>query len=104
MTNRMRSTIVLAAASFMACSVSFAQSGEALYKTKCQSCHGATGTPNPGIAKLLGVKPVSDPEIKKLTTDQVEATVKAGKGKMKPVAGLTDSQVKDVSAYFKTLK
>ena len=39
-----------------------------------------------------------------LTVAQIEATVKSGKGKMKPVAGLTDAQVKDVAAYFKTLK
>ena len=104
MTKTMRSTVVLAATALMACTLSFADSGEALYKTKCQSCHGATGTPNPGIAKLLGVKPVSDPEMKKLTVDEVEAAIKNGKNKMKPVTGLTDAQVKDIATYFKTLK
>jgi cytochrome c6 len=105
MTNAMRSKVVLAALFSLACTMSFAQStGEATYKAKCQSCHGAAGTPNPGIAKLMGVKPVSDPDIKKLTVEQIEATVKSGKGKMKPVAGLSDAQVKDVSAYFTTLK
>ncbi|HVU48946.1 MAG TPA: c-type cytochrome [Terracidiphilus sp.] len=104
MTKTMRSAVVLAATALMACTLSFAQSGEALYKTKCQSCHGATGTPNPGIAKLLGVKPVSDPDVKKLTVEQVEAVIKSGKGKMKPVAGLTDAQVKDIATFFKTLK
>ena len=39
-----------------------------------------------------------------LTVAQIEATVKNGKGKMKPIAGLTDAQVKAVAAYFKTLK
>jgi cytochrome c553 len=34
----------------------------------------------------------------------IEATVKNGHGKMKPIAGLTDAQVKDVAAFFKTLK
>jgi mono/diheme cytochrome c family protein len=104
MSKTMRSAVVLAATALMACTMSFAQSGEALYKTKCQSCHGATGTPNPGIAKLLGVKPVSDPDVKKLTVEQVEAVIKSGKGKMKPVAGLTDAQVKDIATFFKTLK
>jgi mono/diheme cytochrome c family protein len=105
MTSTMRSKVVLAALFSLACTMSFAQSsGEATYKAKCQSCHGAAGTPNPGIAKLMGVKPVSDPDVKKLSLEEVEATVKNGKGKMKPVAGLTDPQIKDVSAYFKTLK
>ncbi len=105
MTKAVRSTMVLAALVALVCTMSFAQSsGEATYKTKCQSCHGATGTPNPGIAKLLGIKPTSDPAMKALTLDQIEAAVKNGKGKMKPIAGITDAQVKDVSAYFKTLK
>jgi cytochrome c6 len=105
MTKTMHSKMVLAAFLAVACTMSFAQSsGEATYKAKCQSCHGASGTPNPGIAKLMGVKPVSDPAMKALTLDQIEAAVKNGKGKMKPVAGLSEAQVKDVSAYFKTLK
>lgn len=105
MTKMMRSTTMLAALVALACTMSFAQSsGEATYKAKCQSCHGATGIPNPGIAKLMGVKPVSDPAMKALTLDQIDAAVKNGKGKMKPVAGLTDAQVRDVAAYFKTLK
>ena len=74
------------------------------YKAKCQSCHGSAGTPNPGIAKMMGVKPVSDPDIKKLTVDQMIASVKNGKGKMKPVAGLTDAQIKDAVTYYRGLK
>ena len=105
MTNSLRSLAVLAAAVYLAGSTSFAQSsGAATYKAKCQVCHGATGTPSPGMAKMMGIKPVSDPEIKKLTADQMIAAVKNGKGKMKPIAGLTDAQIKDVVAYFRTMK
>lgn len=32
------------------------------------------------------------------------AVVKNGKGKMKPIAGLTDAQIKDVVTYFRSLK
>jgi mono/diheme cytochrome c family protein len=95
--------VVLAAAFAVAGAMCFAQSGEAVYKAHCQSCHGATGTPNPGIAKLLGVKPASDPAVKKLTAAEMEAVVKNGKGKMKPVAGLSDTQVKDAVDYFRGL-
>ncbi len=105
MTNSIGSLAVLAAAVCMASSMSFAQSsGAATYKAKCQVCHGATGTPSPGIAKAMGVKPVSDPEIKKLTADQITDTVKNGKGKMKPVTGLSDQQIKEVVAYFRALR
>jgi mono/diheme cytochrome c family protein len=98
--------VVLAAAVCAAGSLSFAQSsGEAVYKANCQSCHGTSGTPSPGIAKMMGVKAVSDPDIKKLTADEEIASVKTGKGKMKPFAGkLTDAQIKDAVTYFRTLK
>lgn len=105
MTKRIRSLIVLATAVSMAGAMSFAQSsGEATYKAKCQMCHGPTGTPSPGMAKMMGIKAVSDPAMKALTVAQVEAAVKNGEGKMKPVAGLSDAQVKAVAEYFKTLK
>jgi hypothetical protein len=32
------------------------------------------------------------------------AAVKNGKGKMKPIAGLTDPQIKEVVVYFRSLK
>jgi len=99
-----RSQFVLAAVVAVASAMCFAQDGAALYKSKCQSCHGATGTPSPAMAKMMGIKPASDPSIQALSAEQVAAAVKNGKGKMHPVAGLSDAQVKAVSAYFKTLK
>ena len=104
MRNHLRSTIVLAAAVLLAGSMCFAEDGAAVYKSKCAACHGPAGTPSAGMAKMMGIKPVSDPSMKGLTEGQVEATVKQGKGKMKPVSGLSDAQVKAVAAYFKTLK
>ena len=104
MTKTIRFHLVLAAVIALASSVGFAQSGEATYKAKCQSCHGATGTPSAGMAKALGIKPASDPEIKKLTVDQMVAAVKNGKGKMKPIAGLSDAQIKDSVAFFRSFK
>ena len=106
MTITIRSLAVLAATVGLAGSMSFAQSaGEAVYKANCQSCHGSTGTPSPGIAKMMGVKPASDPEIQKLTAAQEFDAVKNGKGKMKPLSPkLTDEQIKDSVAYFRTLK
>ncbi len=56
------------------------------------------------MAKMMGIKPVSDPSMQALTVSQIVSTVKNGKGKMKPIAGLTDPQIQAVAAYFKTLK
>jgi len=104
MKKNIRSQVVLAVVISLAGAVGFAQSsGEATYTAKCKMCHGATGTPSTGMANM-GVKPVSDPAIQKLTVDQVIATVKNGKGKMKPVAGLTDAQIKDAATFYKSLK
>jgi mono/diheme cytochrome c family protein len=106
MTKMIRSQVVLAVAVFLASAVCFAQSGgEAIYKTHCQSCHGSDGTPNPGIAKMMGIKAVSDPAIKKLTAAEMFVAVKDGKGKMRPFAGkLTDPQIKEAVAYYHGLK
>jgi mono/diheme cytochrome c family protein len=105
MTRSIRNSAVLALAISLAGVMSFAQSsGEATYKAKCATCHGAAGTPSAGMAKAMGIKAASDPDVKKLTAAEVQDVVKNGKGKMKPVAGLTDAQAKDVAEYFKTLK
>jgi cytochrome c6 len=99
-----RSHVVLAAVVSLAGAAAFAQSGEETYKAKCGTCHGASGTPSAGMAKAMGVKPASDPDIQKLTVVQISAAIKDGKGKMKPIAGLTDAQIKDVSTFYKGLK
>ncbi|MGA9061047.1 MAG: cytochrome c [Terracidiphilus sp.] len=98
------SYVALAAAVLMAGAVGFAQSsGEATYKAKCQSCHGAQGVPNPGIAKMMGVKPASDPSVKSMTEAQMITVTTDGKGKMPAYKGkLTDAQIKDAVAYFRT--
>ena len=106
MTKSIRPYAVLAAVVCLAGAMSFAQSGgEAIYKANCQSCHGATGTPNPAIAKMMGVKPASDPSVKSLSAADMIAAVKNGKGKMKPFSGkLTDPQIKDSVTYVRSLK
>jgi mono/diheme cytochrome c family protein len=96
---------MLAVVVSLAGALGFAQSsGEASYKAKCAMCHGATGTPSAGMAKAMGIKSVSDPVIKALTAAQEFDVVKNGKGKMKPVSGLTDAQIKEVVAFYRSLK
>ena len=105
MTKTIRFHLVLAAVIALASTVGFAQAGgEATYKAKCAACHGANGTPSAGMAKSMGVKPSTDPEVKKLTVDQMVAAVKNGKGKMKPITTLSDAQIKDSVVFFRSLK
>jgi len=87
-----------------ATATAFAQAGADTYKAKCQSCHGAQGTPNPGIAKAMGVKPVNDPSVKSIGEAQMIADTASGKGKMPAFKGkLTDAQIKDSVDYFRSL-
>jgi mono/diheme cytochrome c family protein len=105
MSKTIRSELVLAVVVCLAGAACFAQSGgEATYKAKCAMCHGPTGTPSAGMASAMGIKPASDPAIKALTVDQIIAAIKSGKGKMKPIAGLTDAQIKDAATFYKGLK
>ena len=105
MTKTFRSQVVLAVVVAMASAVGFAQAGgEAIYKSKCATCHGPAGTPSAGMAKAMGIKPVSDPAIKALSVAAISDAVTKGKGKMKPVAGVTPAQAKDVATYYHGLK
>jgi cytochrome c6 len=83
--------------------VGFAQtSGEATYKAKCQSCHGAQGVPNPGIAKMMGVKPATDPSVKSLSEAEMITDTTNGKAKMPAFKGkLTDAEIKASVDYFR---
>ncbi len=103
MRKTIRFQVTLAAVVLLASAVGFAQSGEATYKTKCQSCHGTAGVPNPGIAKAMGVKPATDPSVKSKTEAQMIATTANGAGKMPAFKGkITDAQIKDSVDYFRT--
>jgi len=77
-------------------------SAQATYKAKCAMCHGATGTPSEAMVKTMGVKPASHADIKKLTEAQMIDAVKNGKGKMKPVGGLTEAQIKEVVGFYRS--
>jgi mono/diheme cytochrome c family protein len=104
MSKIIRMSSALAAVILLSGAMGFAQtSGEATYKAKCQSCHGAQGVPNPGIAKAMGVKPASDPSVKSLSEAQMITDTTNGKGKMPAFKGkLTDAEIKASVEYFRT--
>ena len=103
MTKMIRSLLVSAVVMSLASTVCLAQSaGQAIYKAHCQSCHGSAGVPSPEMAKMMSIKAVTDPSIKTLTVAQMITAVKNGKGKMKPVAGLTDAQIKEAVIFYRS--
>ena len=103
MKKMIRSLLVSAVVIYLASTVCLAESaGQATYKAKCQSCHGSAGTPNPNMARMMSIKAVNDPAIKALTVPQMIAAVKNGKGKMKPIAGLTEVQIKEAVIFYRS--
>ena len=104
MKKMLRNQLLMAAVVAMAAGSCFAQDGAALYKTKCAMCHGPSGSPSTSMAKMMHIKPVTDPSMKALSVAQIETAIKGGKGRMRAMSGLTDPQIKAVAAYFKTLK
>jgi mono/diheme cytochrome c family protein len=78
--------------------------GAAIYKAnKCEMCHGATGMAETGPGKAMKVKPVTDPDVRKLSREQMVAATRNGMGKMQPYKDkLTDAQIKDAVDYFRT--
>jgi cytochrome c6 len=104
MRKTVRFQVALAGAVLLAGAVCFAQSaGQATYKAKCLSCHGATGMADTSIGKALKMKSVADPTVKKLTEAQMIDATKNGSGRMTSFKGkLTDAQIKDSVDYFRT--
>jgi mono/diheme cytochrome c family protein len=98
----------LAAMLVLAASVvtpAFAGTGEADYKAKCASCHGADGLAATPMGKMFKIASFKDPGQVKLTDAEMIASTTKGKGKMPAYDGkLSEAQIKDVIAYIRTLQ
>ncbi len=83
-----------------------ATAGKAVFDKSCKSCHGADGSGNPNIAKMMKVemRPLGSPEVQAQSDDDIKKIVTDGKGKMRPVASVTGKSADDVVAYVRTLK
>src|ERR1700744_3151412 len=83
-----------------------AKNGSAVYDKSCKTCHGADGTANPAIAKMMNV-PMADlksPEVQGMSDAALKGIVEDGKGKMKPVKSVTGGDLDDVAAYVHSMK
>ena len=80
--------------------------GKEVYGTKCKTCHGDSGQGNPGLAKMMKVelRPLGSKEVQAQSDADLKKIITEGKGKMKPIAGLSAKQVDDVVAFVRTLK
>ena len=81
-----------------------AAKGKDVFAAKCKTCHGPDGTPPAGMAKAMGIKPMSDKTIQAKSDADLKKAVSDGFGKMKPVAGVAGADLDNVIAFVRTMK
>jgi cytochrome c6 len=106
MTKTFRSVMMLATVICMASAAQLAQAasvaaGQAVYKAKCQMCHGADGSGNLPKAK---VNPLGGATAQALSEADLKKAVTAGTATMKPVAGVAGADLDNVVAFVRSLK
>jgi mono/diheme cytochrome c family protein len=98
--------VVLMAFTFAVATSAFAQDdAAALYKSKCQACHGADGKGDTTVGKKIGVKDFHSPEVAKMSDTELFEVTKKGKEKMPAYdKKLTDDQIKALVKFLRSLK
>jgi mono/diheme cytochrome c family protein len=81
------------------------QAGRALFRAKCNVCHGPLGKGNPALSQVLGVTiaDLSSQKVQSQSDVALKKTLTAGKGKMKPMKVESDTDIDDVVSYVRTL-
>ena len=81
-----------------------ADDASTLYKSKCAACHGADGKGETATGKAMKVRSFADPEVAKMSDDELAGTIDKGKGKM-PAYGksLKPDEIKAIVAYVRSL-
>ena len=78
--------------------------GDAVFKRKCQVCHGPDGSGGTVMGKRLGAKDLKSDEVQKQTDAQLTSVIKNGKEKMKGFEGkVSDDDIKALVAYVREL-
>lgn len=77
---------------------------EALYRTKCASCHGVDGKGQTPVGKALKVRDFVSPDVQKEKDEGLADIIAKGKNKMPGFAkSLKPEQIKDLVAYIRSL-
>jgi cytochrome c6 len=76
----------------------------ALYKQKCATCHGTDGKGDTPAGKSMKVRRFADPEVAKMSDDELAGAIEKGKGKM-PAYGksMKADEIKAMVAYIRGL-
>ncbi len=76
----------------------------ALYKQKCAACHGVDGKGETPTGKAMKVQSFADPEVAKMSDEDLASAIEKGKGKM-PAYGksMKPDEIKAMVAYIRSL-
>ena len=95
---------VLAAAGMFSEQARSDDKSAATYKQKCVSCHGADGKGETPAGKAMKVKSFADPDVAKMTDQQLADIIDKGQGKLpKYGATMKPDEIKSMVAYLRTL-
>jgi mono/diheme cytochrome c family protein len=99
-------TITMIAFCTTAALASDAKAGQAIYDKACKTCHGADGTPNSSVAKMMKVdiRNLGSAEVQAESDADMKTVITVGKGKMKPVKTVSGADADNVVAYVRSLK
>ena len=78
----------------------------ALYKSKCEVCHGKDGKGQTAQGMRLGAHDFRAPEVVKVSDDVLVDVVRKGKNRTMPAYAqkLTDDQIRGLIKYVRALK
>ncbi len=81
------------------------QVGKPAYTKSCAICHGADGEPKPAMMKMLKVemRHLGSEEVQALSDEEHRRIMVDGRGKMKPVKGVSAADLDNVIAFIRTL-
>jgi cytochrome c553 len=87
-----------------------AADGKECWEKSCAKCHGSDGKGDTKMGKKLEIKDLTDAKLQAALKDEQivkaikEGITEGGKTRMKAIEGISDEDVKAVSAYVRTLK
>jgi cytochrome c6 len=77
--------------------------GKKVYQKACQSCHGATGTPPPALAKSMNVPQATAAVLSQKSDAELLRIIAEGAGKMPGYSNkMSPAEQKQVLEYMKT--
>ena len=97
--------LVAAFAFVLSSSLFAADSGADLFKTKCATCHGASGAGDTTMGKSMKLKDLGSADVQGQSDADLTSVIAKGKKPMPGYEGkLTNDQIQDLVKYIRTLK